>query len=57
MLAHGRALLEENDQTHFGAADTFKPHEVLDNEVVRKYLDFSQPIALFQLSSPARKAS
>ena len=51
VLAHGRALLEENDQTHFGAADIFKQHEVLGNEVVRKYLAFSQPIALFQLST------
>jgi SAM-dependent methyltransferase len=25
VLAHGRALLEENDQTHFSAADIFKP--------------------------------
>jgi hypothetical protein len=51
LLAHGRALLEENDQTHFSAADIFKPHEVLGDEVVRKYLDFSEPIALFQLST------
>ena len=54
VLAHGRALLEENDQTHFAAADIFTPHEVLGNEVVRRYLDFSEPIALSQLS-PAHR--
>jgi SAM-dependent methyltransferase len=51
VLAHGRALLEENDQTHFVAADIFKPDEVLSNEVVQTHLDFSQPIALFQLGT------
>ena len=51
VLAHGRALLEENDQTHFSAADIFKPREILDDEIVRKHLDFSQPIALFQLGT------
>jgi SAM-dependent methyltransferase len=48
VLAHGRALLEENDQTHLFGADIFEPSEVLQNEVVRKYLDFSEPIALYQ---------
>jgi hypothetical protein len=51
VLAHGRALLEENDQTHFTAADIFKPREVLDDEIVRRHLDFSKPIALFQLGT------
>jgi S-adenosyl methyltransferase len=48
VLAHGRALLEENDQTHLIGADIFNPSEVLQNEVVRKQLDFSEPIALYQ---------
>jgi hypothetical protein len=51
VLAHGRALLEENEQTHFVSADIFKPEEIVNNELVRKYLDFSQPIALFQLGT------
>lgn len=51
VLAHGRALLEENDQTHFVSADIFNPEEVLSNEIVRKHLDFSQPMALFQLGT------
>lgn len=51
VLAHGRALLENNDHTHFSAADIFKPHQVINDEVVRRYLDFSEPIALFQLGT------
>jgi hypothetical protein len=51
VLAHGRALLAENDQTHFSAADIFQPSQILNDEIVRKYLDFSQPIALFQLGT------
>ncbi|HEY0640277.1 MAG TPA: SAM-dependent methyltransferase [Pseudonocardiaceae bacterium] len=51
VLAHGRALLEENDRTHFSAADIFDPGQVLGDGVVRKYLDFSEPIALFQLGT------
>src|SRR4051794_9600928 len=48
VLAHGRALLEENDQTHLISADIFEPAEVLGNEVVRRHLDFTEPIALYQ---------
>jgi len=51
VLAHGRALLEENEQTHFSAADIFVPSQILGDEVVCKYLDFDQPIALFQLGT------
>ena len=51
VVAHGRALLEENDQTHFSAADIFTPREIINDEVVRRCLDLSQPIALFQLGT------
>jgi hypothetical protein len=51
VLAHGRALLEENEQTHFVSADIFNPEEIIDDPVVRKYLDFAQPIALFQMGT------
>ncbi|GAA1262164.1 SAM-dependent methyltransferase [Saccharothrix xinjiangensis] len=51
VLAHGRALLEENDQTHFSAADIFKPQEILNDPVVRKHIDFSEPLALFQMGT------
>jgi len=48
VLAHGRALLEDNEQTHLTSADIFEPSQVLQNDVVRTYLDFSEPIALYQ---------
>ncbi len=51
VLAHGRALLEQNDQTHLVDADIFEPHTIVNNETVRKYLDFSEPIALFQMGT------
>jgi SAM-dependent methyltransferase len=51
VLAHGRALLEENENTHFVAADIFEPREILENEVVRKHIDFTEPLALLQLGT------
>jgi SAM-dependent methyltransferase len=51
VIAHGRALLVENDQTFFSAADIFEPRQVLTDEVVRKHLDFSEPIALYQIGT------
>jgi hypothetical protein len=51
VLAHGRAILEDNEQTRLIGADVFEPASVLDNEVVRTHLDFKQPIALFCLTT------
>jgi SAM-dependent methyltransferase len=51
VLAHGRALLEENEHTHFVAEDIFEPQRILENEVVREQIDFTQPIALLQLGT------
>lgn len=51
VLAHGRALLEENDFTHFTAADIFKPQEVLNDPVVRKHIDFDEPVAFLQMGT------
>jgi SAM-dependent methyltransferase len=51
VLAHGRALLQENDRTHFSAADIFKPRQVINDTMVRRHLNFSEPIALFQLGT------
>ena len=48
VLAHGRALLQENDQTLFISADIFEPDEVLGTPEVREFLDFDQPIAVIQ---------
>ncbi|SMC53976.1 SAM-dependent methyltransferase [Kibdelosporangium aridum] len=51
VLAHGRALLEENDQTFLTSADIFNPQEVLNDPIVQQELDFTEPIALFQLGT------
>jgi hypothetical protein len=51
VLAHGRALLEENEHTRLIDADLYQPRAVLEHEVVRTHLDFTQPIALFQLAT------
>jgi SAM-dependent methyltransferase len=51
VIAHGEALLTENDFTHFVAADIFRPHEVLDNPVVQKNLDFTKPIGLLHVGT------
>jgi SAM-dependent methyltransferase len=51
VLAHGRALLEEDDRTRLIDGDLFQPTAILENEVVRTHLDFTQPIALFQLAT------
>ncbi|MET7997394.1 SAM-dependent methyltransferase [Amycolatopsis sp. NPDC005232] len=46
VAAHGRALLEENNNTKFVQADIFEPESILDNPEVLGALDWSQPIAL-----------
>lgn len=51
VIAHGEALLEDNDFTHFVAADIFEPQEVLQNPTVRKYLDFTKPIGLLHVGT------
>jgi hypothetical protein len=48
VVAHGRALLEDNEQTMFVAADIFEPRKVLDDPAIRDFLDFDQPIVLIQ---------
>ena len=51
VLAHGRALLAENDFTHMVEADIFKPESVLRNEEVLRHIDFSEPVALLQVGT------
>jgi S-adenosyl methyltransferase len=46
VLAHGRAILEENDLTHLVDADLARPDEVLGHEKVKKFLDPELPVAL-----------
>ncbi|MVU77659.1 hypothetical protein GPX89_10450 [Nocardia sp. ET3-3] len=51
VLAHGRALLAENDKALIGTADIFQPLEVLENESVLEHLDFTRPLALLQVGT------
>ncbi|OLT44221.1 hypothetical protein BJF85_20355 [Saccharomonospora sp. CUA-673] len=51
VLAHGRAILEENENTRFLDADIFEPDDVLGNESVREFLDFSRPLGLLQVAT------
>ena len=51
VLAHGRALLEDNENTHFVAADIFQPRDIIENDVVREHIDFTQPLALLQMGT------
>ncbi len=49
--AHGRALLEDNDRTHFVAEDLTKVHELLTGPTVTKYLDLSRPLGLIHCAT------
>jgi hypothetical protein len=49
VIAHGRALLEQDEQTLFVPADIFAPAEVTGDATIRSFLDFDAPIALFLL--------
>jgi S-adenosyl methyltransferase len=51
VLAHGRALLEENDNCRFVAADIFEPKNILDNDEVTGFIDFDRPFALMQMGT------
>lgn len=51
VIAHGRALLEENNLTRFAAADIFNPDEVLANEIVRENIDWSEPMVFLQVAT------
>jgi SAM-dependent methyltransferase len=46
VLAHGRALLEENENTLFVSADIFDADDVLSRDEVKEFLDFDKPIAV-----------
>jgi SAM-dependent methyltransferase len=46
VLAHGRALLDENDRTTVIQADIRKPSEILNNTVVQQLIDFDRPVGI-----------
>ncbi|KAA9148781.1 hypothetical protein FPZ12_044520 [Amycolatopsis acidicola] len=51
VLAHGRALLEENENVHITEADIFTPSTVLKNPVVSTHLDLSEPLVLLHVGT------
>lgn len=51
VLAHGRALLADEEFVHMVEADIFKPHQVIEDQLVRRTLDFSEPIVLLHVGT------
>jgi SAM-dependent methyltransferase len=49
VLAHGRALLENNDTTTVVNADLHEPPSILEHPDVRAAIDFGQPVGLLIL--------
>jgi hypothetical protein len=51
VLAHARALLEGNERTFIADADIFDPQQVFASQPVRTHIDWTEPIALFQIGT------
>lgn len=51
VLAHGNAMLADNEFTHIVDADIYKPEEVYGHEAVKGSIDFTQPIGLLHIST------
>ena len=51
VAAHGRALLDEGNNGFFATADLTKPDEVLQDDVVVRHIDFTEPTGLMQVST------
>ena len=51
VIAHGRALLSDNDRTHMLDIDWRRPANVLEDATLHKYVDFDQPTAIFQVAT------
>jgi SAM-dependent methyltransferase len=51
VLAHGRALLADEEFVHMVEADIFKPREVVGHPAVRQAVDFSEPVVLLHVGT------
>jgi SAM-dependent methyltransferase len=51
VLAHGRALLADEEFVHMAEADIFQPGGVLRHPVVDRHLDLSEPIVLLHVGT------
>jgi SAM-dependent methyltransferase len=50
VIAHGRALLTDNDRTHMLEINWLQPENVLGDATLHKYIDFGEPTAIFQVA-------
>jgi hypothetical protein len=48
VAAHGRALLEENDQTRLVVDDLTDPDAIFGNAEINRFLDLSRPVGVIQ---------
>ncbi|MFI7674612.1 SAM-dependent methyltransferase [Actinophytocola sp. NPDC049390] len=51
VLAHGRALLEDNFRVRMIGADIFEPRQVLEDVTIRSVVDFAKPLVLLQVGT------
>ncbi|HET9255814.1 MAG TPA: SAM-dependent methyltransferase [Pseudonocardiaceae bacterium] len=51
VATHARALLVENDRTHFVSAEFTRPKILLTHPTVTRHLDFTRPIMLLQCAT------
>jgi S-adenosyl methyltransferase len=51
VLAHGLALLVDNDRTHMAGADFRRPRDVMGHEAVVKYVDLTRPVAVYHVGT------
>jgi hypothetical protein len=51
VVAHGRALLADNDRTHVAEVNITRPDKMFSDPVVTKHLDFEQPVAMLQVGT------
>ncbi|HEU5159521.1 MAG TPA: SAM-dependent methyltransferase [Streptosporangiaceae bacterium] len=50
VLVHARALLDTSDATKVIKADLRRPDELLDDPVLREFIDFDQPVGLLLIA-------
>ena len=51
VLAHGRVLLEENENTHLISGDIFDPDDVLGDQTLRETIDFTRPVGVLHVGT------
>jgi SAM-dependent methyltransferase len=51
VLAHGRALLADEEFVHMAEADIFQPKKVVEHPLVQRSLDFSEPVVLLHVGT------